>query len=97
MTPEQIAEINVRNKEELEGFELDSLRMVGTMQDTIQIWGLILDPEGAVHRVRSGNYIGRSTGKVTNIHEDSIELREIVQNNQGSWEERKASIALIEG
>jgi len=97
LTPEQIAEIDIRNKEELERFELDSLRMVGTMEDAIQTWGLILDPEGAVHRVKSGNYIGRSTGKVTNIHENSIELREIVQNNQGSWEERKASIALVEG
>ena len=97
LTPDQVTEIFHRNQEELEVFELDSLRMVGTLKDAIQTWGLILDPEGAVHRVRSGNYIGRSTGKVTNIHENSIELREIVQNNQGSWEERKASIALVEG
>jgi len=94
LTPDQIAEVYHRNQEELEEFELDSLRMVGTMEDVSQTWGLILNPEGAVHRVRSGNYIGRSTGKVTNIHEHSIELREIVQNTQGRWEERKASIAL---
>jgi len=97
LTPDQVTEVYHRNQEALEEFELDSLRMVGTMEDTIQTWGLILDPEGAVHRVKSGNYIGRSTGKVTNIHENSIELREIVQNNRGTWEERKASIALVEG
>ena len=97
LTPDQVTEIYHRNQEELEEFELDSLRMVGTLRDAIQTWGLILDPEGAVHRVRSGNYIGRSTGKVTNIHENRVELREIIQNTQGRWEERIASIALVEG
>ncbi len=97
LTADQVIEVYYRNQEELEEFELDSLRMVGTLTDAIQTWGLVLDPGGAIHKVRSGNYLGRSIGKVTNIHEDSIELREIVQNNQGSWEERKASIALIEG
>jgi Tfp pilus assembly protein PilP len=40
--------------------------------------------------------MGRNIGKIVNIFEDRIELREIVRNNQGRWEERQAALALIE-
>ena len=89
-------EIKVRNREELEQFELDSLKMVGTMDDAEQLWGIIMDPDGIVHRVTVGNYAGRNIGKIVNIFEDRIELREIVRNSQGRWEERQAAIALVE-
>lgn len=89
-------EIRNRNREELEKYELDSLRMVGTMTNDGNNWGVIADPDGNVTRVRVGNYMGRNIGKIVNIFEDRIELREIIQNNQGRWEERKAAIALIE-
>ena len=89
-------EIKHRNKEELEQFELDSLRMVGTMENEDFQWGIILDPDGAVHRIRVGNYMGRNTGKILNVFEDRIEVREIIRNSQGRWEERQAAIALVE-
>jgi len=96
LTPDMEREIRNRNREELEKYELDSLRMVGTMNDEANNWGIILDPDGNVTRVKVGNYMGRNIGKITNIYEDHIELREIVQSDQGRWEERQASIALIE-
>lgn len=89
-------EIKNRNREELEQFELDSLRMVGTIQSVGDNWGIIADPAGVVHRVKVGNYMGRNIGKIVNIFEDKIELREIVQNTQGRWEERPAAVALVE-
>lgn len=89
-------EIKVRNREELEQFELDSLKMVGTMDDSNQLWGIVVDPAGIVHRVTVGNYAGRNIGKIVNIFEDRIELREIVKSNEGRWEERQAAMALIE-
>ena len=89
-------EIKYRNREELEAFELDSLRMVGTLEDTETQWGIIRDPDGTVHRVKVGNYMGRNIGKILNIYEDRIELREIIKNNDGRWEERPAAIALVE-
>jgi Tfp pilus assembly protein PilP len=89
-------EIKTRNREELEEFELDSLRMVGTMEDTTDHWGIIVDTDGIVHRVSVGNYMGMNIGKIVNIFEDRIELREIVKNNQGRWEERQAALALTE-
>jgi type IV pilus assembly protein PilP len=89
-------EIRDRNREELEQYELDSLRMVGTMENQDEQWGIVLDPGGVVHRVRVGNYLGKNIGKIVNIFEDKIELREIVQNSQGRWEERQAAMALSE-
>ncbi|MBI2992777.1 MAG: pilus assembly protein PilP [Gammaproteobacteria bacterium] len=89
-------EIKNRNREELERFELDSLKMVGTIQNDDENWAVIADPAGVVHRVKVGNYMGRNIGKVVNIFEDKIELREIVQNSQGKWEERQAAVALVE-
>lgn len=96
LTKELEMEIKIRNREELEQFELDSLKMVGTLEDEEQLWGIIIDPSGIVHRVTVGNYAGRNIGKIVNIFEDRIELREIVRNSQGRWEERQAALALIE-
>ena len=96
LTDEMKREIENRNREELESFELDSLRMVGTLEDQNAQWGIVGDPAGTVHRVKVGNYMGRNIGKILNIFEDRIELREIIKNPDGRWEERQASIALAE-
>ena len=96
LTEEMEREIRNRNREELEQFELDSLRMVGTLDNENNHWGIVLDPDGIVHRVKIGNYIGLNIGKITNIYEDRIELREIVQDSSGKWEERPAALALVE-
>ena len=97
LTEEMENEIRNRSREELEQFELDSLRMVGTLEDGNEQWGIIKDPSGTVHRVRVGNYIGKNIGKILNIFEDKIDLREIIKNSQGRWEERQAAIALAGG
>ena len=96
LSKEMEQEIKNRNREELEQYELDSLRMVGTLQDSDENWGIVQAPGGVVHRVKVGNYMGRNIGKIVNIFEDRIELREIVQDSQGRWEERQAAIALVE-
>ncbi|HSR63726.1 MAG TPA: pilus assembly protein PilP [Gammaproteobacteria bacterium] len=96
LTAEMEHELRERNREELEQYELDSLRMVGTLEDDSTQWGIVLDPDGVVHRVKVGNYLGRNVGKILNIYEDRIELREIIRNSQGRWEERQAAIALAE-
>lgn len=94
LSEEMEREIKHRNKEELEQFELDSVRMVGTIESRKEKWAIMLDPDGVVHRVKPGNYMGRNIGKIISIFEDRVELREIVKNAQGRWEERQAAIAL---
>lgn len=96
LTKEMENEIKNRNREELEQFELDGLRMVGTLENSDENWAIISDPDNTVHRVRVGNYMGRNIGKIINIFEDRIELREIVQDSNGRWDERQAAIVLVE-
>ena len=91
----KLEEIETHNPEELENFELDGLRMVGTLQNSADFWGVVLDQEGTVHRVKVGNYMGKNFGRIINIAEDKIEVREIIGDAQGSWEERAASLALL--
>ena len=96
LTKEMEAEIKNRNREELEQFELDSLRMVGTLENSDENWAIISDPDSTVHRVKVGNYLGRNIGKIVNIFEDRVELREVVQDSGGRWKERQAARVLVE-
>lgn len=85
-----------RPKEPLEEFSLDSLRMVGTLEQHGNEWVLIKDPDGLLHRITTGNYIGRNYGRVVSVDEEVISLVEFVPDNKGGWLERQASIAISE-
>lgn len=83
-----------RTKEYLEQFELDTLAMVGTFTMGDSEWALIRDPDGVVHRVAVGNYIGRNHGRVTFIQETEIGLSELITDGMGGWLVREASMAV---
>jgi type IV pilus assembly protein PilP len=85
-----------RPKEELESYELDTLRMVGTVNRQGSLWGLVKASDGTIHRVRVGNHMGKNFGKIVNIKEDLIELVEIIADSPGAWHERKATLDLAE-
>ncbi len=84
-----------RRKEELEGYSLDSLRMVGTLEQDDQSWGLVQTREGTIHRVSVGNYMGQNHGKIIQVAEDKIELIELVQSGSG-YIEKEAALGLGE-
>lgn len=83
-----------RPKQHLEIFPLDTLSMVGTLEQADNSWGLIKDPQNIVHRVQLGNYMGQNEGRITNITETKIYLLEIVPDGAGGYIEREASIAV---
>ena len=85
-----------RNREELESYPLDALRMMGTLEKGEQFWAILRDPDTIIHRVQVGNFIGQNNGKITGISEDRIELLEIIPDGRGGWEERNAELALAE-
>jgi len=89
-------EVMTHNREELENHEIDALRMVGVLENDDNLWGIVRDPQGTVHRIRVGNYVGRNYGKVINIQEDRIDVREITKDAEGRYEERGATLALSE-
>ncbi|MFV8819083.1 pilus assembly protein PilP [Haliea sp. E17] len=84
-----------RPKEFLEQFTLDSLRMVGTLERSGTDWALIRDPEGGVHRVTLGNYVGRHYGKIVELGDAWVAVVEIVSDGSSDgWVERPRTIKL---
>jgi type IV pilus assembly protein PilP len=85
-----------RNREFLEQFSLDTLRMVGTLKLSGQNYGLVKTKDGLVHRVLPGNHLGQSEGKILTIEPSKISLVEIVPDGLGGYMERPAALALNE-
>lgn len=85
-----------RPTEFLESFPLDTLRMVGTLEQSGQLWALIKTPDTTVQRVARGNYLGQNNGLVTSITDANIEITEIIPDGFGGWREREGMVALSE-
>jgi len=85
-----------RNREFLEQYSLDTLKMVGTLNLGGKNFGLIQTKEGLVYRVLPGNYLGQSEGRITEITSSKIKVREIVPDGLGGYIERPAALALNE-
>lgn len=85
-----------RNREFLEQFSLDTLRMVGTLKLGGRNFGLIKTKDGLVHRVLPGNYLGQADGKILEIAPSKISVVEIVPDGLGGYMERPAALALSE-
>lgn len=87
-----------RAKEFLEQFTFDSLQMVGTLERDGTSWTLIKDPQGGVHRVRVGNFLGRHHGKIVDMTDTFVGVVEIVSDGTADgWVERPRAIKLSGG
>ncbi len=86
-----------RPKEYLERYELDTMTMVGTFEKGEFNWALVRDPEGIVHRVLVGNFMGKNHGQVVSVSDTKMSLSELISDGTGGWLVREASIALGEG
>lgn len=85
-----------RTKEILEGFALDGLKMVGTMGAGGNMSALIQAPDNVVYRVRVGECMGQSDGRVVAVSEDRVKVMEVVNNGAGGWEERESAVVMSE-
>ena len=83
-----------RSPEFLEGFPLDTLRMVGTLYIGDTMYGLIQTSDGLIHRVVPGNYMGQNYGRITEISESEVDLVEIISDGIGGYIERDAAVSL---
>ena len=83
-----------RVKQFLEQFTIAQLSMVGTLAQNGQMFALIKDGEGGVHRVQSGDYMGTDHGQIQRVRDGSIDLIEIVPDGTGGWVERERTVAL---
>jgi type IV pilus assembly protein PilP len=85
-----------RNREFLEQFALDTLKMVGTLSMGGRRYGLVQTKDGIVHRVQPGNYLGQNEGRIGQIEESKINVTEIVPDGLGGYMERAAQLSLNE-
>ncbi|MBZ4194467.1 MAG: pilus assembly protein PilP [Candidatus Contendobacter sp.] len=89
-----------RVREELEKYSLGSLKMMGTMRmgggSGGDLWALILAPDNVVHRVQKNNYLGNNHGKIVGITEQRVDLKELVPDGPGRWQERDAFLSLTQ-
>lgn len=86
-----------RRKETLEAFPLESLKMVGTLEQSRVRYALIRTPDNNLYKAKVGNYMGQNFGIVTAVSETVITLKEVVQDPaNGGWSERSASLQLLE-
>ena len=85
-----------RPRELLEDFALDGLRMMGTLQQKGDLWALVRDPTGTIHRVQTGNYLGQNHGRIVTISEQQVKLVELVADSAGIWIQREAALAVKE-
>ena len=83
-----------RIHEFLEGFPLDTLRMVGTLHIGETMYGLVQTSDGLIHRVIPGNFLGQNDGRITDITESEVELVEIISDGIGGYIERDAAVSL---
>jgi type IV pilus assembly protein PilP len=85
-----------RRKEPLESYELEKLKMVGSLQQNKVIYALIKAPDNSLHRVKAGNYMGVNYGKITSVSETEIQLMEVIEDSAGDWSEKQSSVTLVE-
>ncbi|MEI8296483.1 MAG: pilus assembly protein PilP [Pseudomonadota bacterium] len=83
-----------RNREFLEGFSLDTLKMVGTLHQGGKNFALLQTKDGLIHRVLPGNHLGQNDGKITVITDSRVTVVEIVPDGLGGYMERPAAISL---
>ncbi|UGQ46776.1 pilus assembly protein PilP [Massilia endophytica] len=82
-----------RRKEFLEGFPLDTMKMVGTLAKGGVTYAL-LQVDRSVYQVRQGQHLGQNFGLITSISEDTVNVKELVQDATGDWVERMSKLEL---
>jgi type IV pilus assembly protein PilP len=84
-----------RPEEPLERYALESLKLVGVVQIN-GYCALIKAPDGKTHRARKGNYLGLNQGRIIDIGERRLYLREVVAYDDHTLRERESVLSLDE-
>ncbi|MFM2086654.1 MAG: hypothetical protein RLZZ237_1523 [Pseudomonadota bacterium] len=85
-----------RPREVLESLALSEMLMVGSVQHEGRLSALI-QAGGRVHVVATGQHLGQDHGLVTEISEQGLRYREVLQEANGAWRERRGGIDVQAG
>lgn len=96
MSDALVAPERARKKEQLENYPLDAFSLVGYLNKNGGKIALV-KVDGLIYQVTEGMHLGQNFGKIIRIVENSMTLREIVQDGAGEWIERDAVLELQEG
>lgn len=91
----QVSIDDTRVRQPLEQYDLSTLRYQGMLSDSQRIMALVISPDGQVHEVVVGQYLGRHHGRITHIDAQKIELNEAVLADDGRHYQRQAVIPFI--
>jgi type IV pilus assembly protein PilP len=85
-----------RRKGPLEAFPLENLKMVGSLQQKKEFYALIKTPDNNLYRVREGDFMGQNFGRIVDISESSVKLKELVQDSGNEWKEEERTLLLLD-
>lgn len=91
----QLASEAKRSEQPLQAYPLDSMTMVGTMSSQGQKVALVRVNK-LLHPVQVGSYLGQNQGRVVQITDRAILLRETLRNDSGQRTERPATLEIEE-
>lgn len=86
-------EARERRNSDLEKYSLESISMIGRLNINRQPMAVVKYNE-SVRQVKVGDYLGLDFGMVTEISENEIKLRELIQDSAGDWDERLSTLHL---
>jgi type IV pilus assembly protein PilP len=70
--------------------------MVGTLQQKRENFALILTPDKNLYRVKSGDFMGQNFGRIVEISETTIKIKELVQDSGSDWKEEDRTMLLLD-
>lgn len=85
-----------RNKEPLEEFPIDALRLVGMVVFNGKTYAMVKAPDAVIHRVTIGDHMGQNYGRINKVTEAEVSLTEIIPDGFGGFTERAAALAATE-
>ena len=83
-----------RPKQPLERYLLTQLRYAGVLKQGDRLVALVSDPDGAVHRVEVGRYLGQNHGRIVHISREQIVVSGAVRQADGRHYEQVGYLRL---
>lgn len=83
-----------RKKTALEQYGLEKLKFRGVIGDKSQLWALMETPDSELVRIGPGDFLGLNWGTLETVSPNKIELREMVSDGRGCWQQRQVAMTL---
>lgn len=81
------------HREALERFELRTLQFYSSSEKAGCGWQLsVIDPDGYVHYVRVGNYVGKHKGQIKRISHNTVWIDEVVPDSKGELNNKMTAV-----